>query len=137
MSLIIAGTLSNCVYAKDYVKNDLRTLFLNNQAIIYEINMRSFNAQDKNGNEITGDTLVGTGAKVKIDGVEKYTIVKLVESSLSFIALIIKSDFVFVPKVNTLTFALLNILLKYLSSLFNIRTPSFFMRDNIFSFDSI
>ena len=25
---------------------------------------------DKNGNEITGDTLVGTGAKVKIDGVE-------------------------------------------------------------------
>ncbi len=32
---------------------------------------------DKNGNEITGDTLVGTGAKVKIDGVEKYTIVKL------------------------------------------------------------
>lgn len=32
---------------------------------------------DKNGNEITGDSLVGTGAKVKIDGVEKYTIVKL------------------------------------------------------------
>lgn len=32
---------------------------------------------DKNGKEITGDTLVGTGAKVKIDGVEKYTIVKL------------------------------------------------------------
>lgn len=52
LSLIIAGTLSNCVYAKDYIKNDLRTLFLNNQAVIYEINMRSFNAQDKNGNEI-------------------------------------------------------------------------------------
>lgn len=32
---------------------------------------------DKNGKEITGDTLVGTGAKVKIDGVEKYTIIKL------------------------------------------------------------
>ena len=32
---------------------------------------------DKNGNEITGNTLVGTGAKIKIDGVEKYTIVKL------------------------------------------------------------
>ena len=32
---------------------------------------------DKNGNEITGDTLVGTGAIIKIDGVEKYTIVKL------------------------------------------------------------
>ena len=36
---------------------------------------------DKNGNEITGDTLVGTGAKVKIDGVEKYTIVKLGDAS--------------------------------------------------------
>ena len=32
---------------------------------------------DKNGKEITGDTLVGTGAKVKIGGVEKYTIIKL------------------------------------------------------------
>ena len=32
---------------------------------------------DKNGNEITGDTLVGTGSKIKIDGVERYTIVKL------------------------------------------------------------
>ena len=36
---------------------------------------------DKNGKEITGDTLVGTGAKVKIDGVEKYTIVKLGDPS--------------------------------------------------------
>lgn len=52
LTLIIIGALSDCVLAKDYVKNDLRTLFLNNQAVIYEINMRSFNAQDKNGNEI-------------------------------------------------------------------------------------
>lgn len=36
---------------------------------------------DKNGNEITGDSLVGTGAKVKIDGEEKYTIVKLGDAS--------------------------------------------------------
>lgn len=36
---------------------------------------------DKNGNEITGDSLVGTGAKVKIDRVEKYTIVKLGDAS--------------------------------------------------------
>lgn len=36
---------------------------------------------DKDGNEITGDTLVGTGAKIKIDGVEKYTIVKLGDAS--------------------------------------------------------
>lgn len=32
---------------------------------------------DNNGVEITGTTPVGTGAKVKIDGEEKYTIVKL------------------------------------------------------------
>ena len=32
---------------------------------------------DKNGNEITGDTLIGTGSKIKINGEEKYTIVKL------------------------------------------------------------
>ena len=32
---------------------------------------------DKNGNEITGDTLVGTGSKIKIDGELKYTIAKL------------------------------------------------------------
>ena len=31
---------------------------------------------DKNGNEITGDTLVGTGSKIKINGKVKYTIVK-------------------------------------------------------------
>ena len=32
---------------------------------------------DKSDSEITGDTLVGTGAKIKIDGAVKYTIVKL------------------------------------------------------------
>lgn len=32
---------------------------------------------DKNGNEVKGDTLVGTGSKIKIDGELKYTIVKL------------------------------------------------------------
>lgn len=37
-------------FAKD--NNNLRTLFLNNQARIYEINIRNFNAQDVNGNEI-------------------------------------------------------------------------------------
>jgi len=40
------------VSAKEYVKNDLTTLFTNNEAIIYEINMRTFNANDKNGNGI-------------------------------------------------------------------------------------
>lgn len=32
---------------------------------------------NKNGEEITDDTLIGTGAKIKIDGEEKYTIVKM------------------------------------------------------------
>ena len=32
--------------------NDLRTLFLRNNAIIYTINIRTFNAKDSNGNEI-------------------------------------------------------------------------------------
>lgn len=33
-------------------ENDLRSLFLKNQAIIYTINIRTFNAKDTNGNEI-------------------------------------------------------------------------------------
>ena len=32
---------------------------------------------DKSGKEISGNTLLGTGAKIKIDGVETYTMVKL------------------------------------------------------------
>lgn len=32
---------------------------------------------NNDGKEITGDAFIGTGAKIKIDGVEKYTIVKL------------------------------------------------------------
>ena len=33
-------------------QNDLRTLFLRNQSIIYTINIRTFNAKDTNKNEI-------------------------------------------------------------------------------------
>lgn len=36
---------------------------------------------NKDGAEITGDTLIGTGSKIKIDGVEKYTVVKLGDAS--------------------------------------------------------
>ncbi len=36
---------------------------------------------DKDDKEVTGDTLVGTGAKIKIDGVIKYTIIKLGDAS--------------------------------------------------------
>ena len=37
--------------AKPWV-NDLRTMFLSNAAIIYELNIRTFNAKDTNGNGI-------------------------------------------------------------------------------------
>ena len=43
------------VYSKNVSgdwRNDLRTLFLKNNAIIYTINMRTFSAKDTNGNEI-------------------------------------------------------------------------------------
>ncbi len=42
--------LTNFCYASS--KNDLRTLFLNNRAKICGINIRNFNSQDLNGNEI-------------------------------------------------------------------------------------
>ncbi len=45
--LLITG---NYTYAKE--NNDLRTLFLNNEARICGINIRNFNAKDINGNEI-------------------------------------------------------------------------------------
>jgi len=51
LAVISILNLFNQVSAKEYV-NDLATLFTNNEAIIYEINMRSFNANDKNGNGI-------------------------------------------------------------------------------------
>jgi hypothetical protein len=35
-----------------YRTNDLRKLFLNNEAIIYAINIRTFSAKDNDGNEI-------------------------------------------------------------------------------------
>ena len=41
---------STCAYAGE--NNDLRTLFLNSKANICGINLRTFNAQDLNGNEI-------------------------------------------------------------------------------------
>ena len=43
----MASTGSNNIWF-----NDLKTLFLNNKAIILAINIRSFNADDKNGDEI-------------------------------------------------------------------------------------
>ncbi len=52
ITALAVGIFANGAYAQDYVNNDLRTMFLNNEAVIYELNMRSFNADDKNGNGI-------------------------------------------------------------------------------------
>lgn len=46
--LLIMCLVSSPVFAED----GLRTLFLNNKAVICGINIRNFNAQDKNGNQI-------------------------------------------------------------------------------------
>ena len=48
LTLFILFSFSNVCFAS----NNLRTLFLNNQARIYGINIRNFNAQDSNKNEI-------------------------------------------------------------------------------------
>lgn len=53
LSMIVLS--ANFVFAKMYQygwQNDLRSLFLNNQAIIYTINIRTFNSKDTNKNEI-------------------------------------------------------------------------------------
>ena len=44
-SLLMNFVLCIPVYSQDY-KNNLRTKFQNNEAIIMEINIRSFNSQD-------------------------------------------------------------------------------------------
>lgn len=52
LSLLMAIMLSHSVYASDNDfgwKNDLRTKFLNNETVIMEINIRSFNSKDIDG----------------------------------------------------------------------------------------
>lgn len=55
LSLFLVLCTSVQVFAKNTQsgwQNDLKTLFTNNQAIIYTINIRTFNAKDTNKNEI-------------------------------------------------------------------------------------
>ncbi len=51
-ALIISTTTCQAQMANGKWQNDLRSLFLQNKSIIYVINIRTFNAKDKNGNEI-------------------------------------------------------------------------------------
>lgn len=51
ISIVILCCFSLCSYSSDATQwhNDLRTKFLNNEAVIMEINIRSFNSNDKDG----------------------------------------------------------------------------------------
>ena len=57
--LLLMGCTCACAYGKDW-QNDLRSKFLNNESVIMEINIRSFNAKDSNGDgfiqEDTGES---------------------------------------------------------------------------------
>lgn len=59
MSLLIFATLllSSKAWCADAWVNDLRNVFTSNNAIIYEINIRTFNAKDTNGNGIIEENL--------------------------------------------------------------------------------
>lgn len=48
LALVLFFCLGNCAFSHD----DLRTMFQNNEAVIYSLNLRTFNANDKNGNGI-------------------------------------------------------------------------------------
>ncbi|MDD3237622.1 MAG: hypothetical protein PHV37_05935 [Candidatus Gastranaerophilales bacterium] len=52
LALLIISIPTKGIATPEYRGNDLRTLFLNNKAIIYGVNLRTFNAKDLNGNDI-------------------------------------------------------------------------------------
>ena len=51
IALAVMLFLSGTVYAEEQTKS-LRAMFQNNEAVIYSVNLRTFNADDKNGNGI-------------------------------------------------------------------------------------
>ncbi len=59
LTFLVFAFSASSAYAYPWI-NDLRTLFISNKAIIYTINIRTFGAEDKNGNDIIepwlGDT---------------------------------------------------------------------------------
>ena len=58
ISIVILCCFSLCSYSSDATQwhNDLRTKFLNNEAVIMEINIRSFNSNDKDGDGFVDET---------------------------------------------------------------------------------
>ena len=51
LTVFAAILASSPVFAAAWM-NDLKDVFVTNKAIILEVNIRTFNAQDKNGNDI-------------------------------------------------------------------------------------
>ena len=66
---------SCAAYAQDLWKNDLRTKFLNNEAVIMEINIRSFNSQDTNGDGFIQEEL-GEVRGTFINGIDRLDEIK-------------------------------------------------------------
>lgn len=66
--LFMAGLFNEKTYAVE--TDDLRTMFQNNEAVIYAINMRSFNASDTDGNGII-DFLKGEHSGSFITGISR------------------------------------------------------------------
>ena len=72
LALVITFSVSMEVQAANKVwVNDLRKLFLANAASIYELNIRTFNAQDKNGNGIIEFDIDGEESGNFINAIER------------------------------------------------------------------
>src|SRR5574344_2699513 len=56
LAMSLGMLLGNKGYADFYWKNDLSTLFKSNKATIYELNIRTFGAKDKNDDGIIDET---------------------------------------------------------------------------------
>jgi len=72
---LLMFSLPCAVFAQSEWKNDLRTKFLNNETIIMEINMRSFNSQDIDGDGFINEDL-GEVRGTFVNGVERLDEIK-------------------------------------------------------------
>ena len=77
LSLFVLFSISNIAIAGNEAKNstDLRQLFQNNESVIYAINLRTFNANDKNGNGII-DFNLGETSGTFLNAIERLDEIK-------------------------------------------------------------
>ena len=71
-------------------KNDLRETFINNRAVIYTINMRTFSAKDLNGNDIIEEEL-GESVGNFVDGVDRLGEIKNLDFNTIYLLPITKT----------------------------------------------